>query len=76
MAEEVLGNNSSVGNIKIPGVRNNKYSTAIGNVVYFINKLKLKGIDYTMVEDEFDQKGNSEQSETMLGKVFGYFFNE
>lgn len=76
LAEEVLGNNSSVGNIKIPGVRNNKYSTAIGNVVYFINKLKLKGIDYTMVEDEFDQKGNSEQSETMLGKVFGYFFNE
>ena len=34
-------------------------------------------IYYTkMVEDEFDQKGNSEQSETMLGKVFGYFFNE
>lgn len=76
LAEEVLGNTSTVGNIKIPGVRNNKYATAIGNVVYFINKLKLKGIDYTMVDDEFDQKGNNEQSESMLGKVFGYFFNE
>ncbi len=76
LTEEVLGNNSNIGVIKIPGVRNNRYSTAIGSVVYFINKLKLKGIDYTMVEDEFDQKGNNEQSETMLGKVFGYFFNE
>ncbi len=81
--EEVLGLVASVGNIKILGVRNNKYSSAIGNIVYFINKLKLKGQDYTMISDE-DNEGLSPNhkgilnisNESMLGKVFGYFFND
>jgi cell division protein FtsA len=77
LAEELLGQIVTIGSIRIPGVRNNKYSTALGNVVYFINKLKLKGIDYTMVNQDFDHEGNQEtSSESMLGKVFGYFFNE
>ena len=82
VVEEVLGNIASIGNIHIPGVRNNKYATAIGNIVYFVNKLKLKGIDYTMIEDdEMDSSSNQKgfvsiSSESMLGKVFGYFFNE
>ena len=50
---------------------------------YFINKLKLKGIDYTMIdEEEIDSISSNHKgfasisSESMLGKVFGYFFNE
>lgn len=81
--EDTLSSIASIGTIKIPGIRNNKYSVALGNIVYFINKLKLKGIDYTMVNgDEIEaftsnQKGFvSISSESMLGKVFGYFFNE
>ena len=81
--EYMLGPIASIGTIKIPGIRNNKYSVALGNIVYFINKLKLKGIDYTMINgDEMEtlssnQKGFvSISSESMLGKVFGYFFNE
>ncbi len=81
--EDMLGPIASIGTIKIPGIRNNKYSVALGNIVYFINKLKLKGIDYTMINgDEMEtlssnQKGFvSISSESMLGKVFGYFFNE
>ncbi len=81
--EDTLSSIASIGTIKIPGIRNNKYSVALGNIVYFINKLKLKGIDYTMVNgDEIgaftsNQKGFvSISSESMLGKVFGYFFNE
>lgn len=83
LTEEVLGNKSKVGSIRIPGVRSNQYSVALGNIVYFINKLKLKGIDYTMLDDDDietfskDHKGFvSISSESMLGKVFGYFFNE
>ncbi len=83
LAEELLGSIATVGVIKIPGIRNNKYSTCLGNIVYFINKLKLKGIDYTMVENSDleslsdNHKGFvSISSESMLGKVFGYFFNE
>lgn len=81
--EEILGSIASIGNIKILGVRNNKYSAAIGNIVYFINKLKLKGQDYTMISDDDstelspNHKGILNISnESMLGKVFGYFFND
>ena len=82
ICEEVLGNIASVGNIRILGVRNNKYSSVIGNIVYFINKLKLKSIDYTMIdEEELNLKNNKSNimnviNDTMLGKVFGYFFND
>lgn len=83
VTQEVLGGIASIGNIRIPGVRNNKYATALGSIVYFVNKLKLKGIDYTMIDDEeldsysSNHKGFvSISSESMLGKVFGYFFNE
>lgn len=81
--EDTLGPIASIGTIKIPGIRNNKYSVALGNIVYFINKLKLKGIDYTMINgDEIETLSSSQKgfvgisSESMLGKVFGYFFNE
>ncbi|MBP3461391.1 MAG: hypothetical protein J6K21_03170 [Bacilli bacterium] len=82
ICEEVLGNIASIGNIRILGVRNNKYSSVIGNIVYFINKLRLKSVDYTMIdEDELEEKNNKSNimnviNDTMLGKVFGYFFND
>lgn len=83
LTEEVLGTIAHVGSIKIPGVRSNHYATALGNIVYFINKLKLKGIDYTMIDDhDIDSLSNDHKgfasisSESMLGKVFGYFFDE
>ena len=80
ISREVFGNISSVGNMKIVGVRNNKYSSALGNIVYFINKLKLQGKNYTMmdkedVEDLSSPKRNiGVTNESMLSKVFGYFF--
>ncbi len=81
--EEMFGSLATLGTIKVPGIRNNKYSVALGNIVYFINKLKLKGIDYTMINgDEIETLSSSQKgfvsisSESMLGKVFGYFFNE
>ena len=41
--------NQYIGNIKLIGARDNKYSTALGNIIYFIGTLKLKGEDYTMM---------------------------
>ena len=67
------------GNIKLIGVRDNMYSTAIGNIIYFLNTLKLKGMDYSMLsEDDMDKLSSpkSNNNETVLGKVFGYFFGE
>ena len=84
IAEDVLGKIAKLGNIRIVGVRNNKYSVALGNIVYFIHKLRLKGQDYSMVsENDMDELSSTKKSlinnisnESMLGKVFGYFFNE
>lgn len=81
VAAEVLGD-ASVGNIKVIGVRNNKYSAAIGNIIYFIDRLKLKGNNYSMMTKEEEtsisssHKGHTNSNESMLGKVFGYFFGE
>ncbi len=80
---DTLGANASVGNIKLIGVRNNKYSTALGNIIYFIGTLKLKGQEYTMISKNDmevlsspDRQLFSTSNDTMLGKVFGYFFGE
>ena len=77
VASEILGD-VAVGNIKLVGVRNNKYSTVIGNIIYFINKLKLRGHNYSMIteEDESSKKIRNNANEEMLGKVFGYFLGK
>ncbi len=83
IASDVFGKDVIIGNVNIVGIRNNKYSSCIGNAVYYINRLKLFGDDISMVSDsEFDDlifsKGSlvNVSSESMLGKVFGYFFGD
>lgn len=83
IVSEILGKNAIVGNVKVVGIRNNKYSSALGNIVYFIHKQKLKGQDYTMISNSDMEALSSTRrnvinisNDTMLGKVFGYFFGE
>ena len=78
IAEEVFGKEVRIGNVNIIGIRNNKYSSAIGNVVYYINHLKLLGESDSMSDGEFStpSRGFNVTDESMLGKVFGYFFGD
>ncbi len=83
IVDEIFNKKAIIGNLRLIGVRNNKYTSAIGNVIYFINVLKLKGINYSMIsqsdmEEISTIKKNiiNVSNETMLGKVFGYFFGE
>lgn len=83
MAQDIFGSKAYVGDIKLIGIRNNKYSTALGNIIYFIGTLKLKGRNYTMLSQRDMEILSSPNKhfvnttdETMLGKVFGYFFGE
>lgn len=83
IAEEVLGKVAMVGDIRLVGLRNNKFSSTVGNIVYFINKLKLKGRDYTMIsKTDMEELSSTKKNtfnlsnESMLGKVFDYFFSE
>lgn len=74
----IFGKDVKIGNVNIVGIRNNKYSSVIGNVAYYINKLKLVGENYSMIDDEIDFSKDDliVSNESMLGKVFGYFFGD
>lgn len=82
-ADEVFNKKQTLGNINIVGLRNNKYSSSIGNIIYFISKLKLNGRNYSMIsnKDMEDLSSNKKgfingTSDSMIGKVFDYFFDE
>lgn len=83
IATEILGRDVSIGHIKLLGIRNNKYSSCVGNIVYFISKLKLRGKNYSMIGNDDAsalanvRKNSTEpENDSMLGRIFGYFFSE
>lgn len=80
ICREKLLNCAIIGSVNLIGLRNNKYSSAIGNIIYFVNKLKLKEKNYSMINSEEMELLSSPKknisSNNMLGKVFGYFFGE
>ena len=82
IVRDVFGESANIGNVKMLGIRDNIYSSCIGNIVYFISKLKLKEKNYSMISDnEVYQmtsvnSKNLSTSDSMLGKIFGFFFSE
>ena len=81
LAERIFGKNVTFGNVNIIGVRDNKYSTSVGMIKNFNNKLNMKDRDYSILDsDEVEMLCSSEKrinvaSDSILGKVFGYFFD-
>lgn len=81
ICREKLGNCAIIGNVNLTGARNNKFSSCVGNIIYFTEKLKLKGKNYSMIDSEdmeilsMPRKTNS-YNDTTLGKLFGYFFGD
>ena len=82
LADEVFTKMARITDLKMIGIRNNKYSSSVGNIVYYITKLKLREKKYSMFsESDADElvsvkKNKQMTNESMLGKVFGYFFGE
>lgn len=78
--ENVFGKKATLGKVNLLGVRDSSYSSVVGIIKYFDEKLDLKGKAVTMISDaslanvskdiERDENKNS-----LLGKVFGYFFD-
>ena len=80
IAENIFGKNVIIGNVRLIGIRNNKYSAAMGIIKYFHEKLKLRDIDYTMFDDEkinalMDSKKSllNVNNDTLVSKIFDYF---
>ena len=83
MIEDIYGPIAKIGRVNIVGLRNNKYSTGLGSIVYYVNKQMLKGefasmIDNHAVDSLSSIKKNmlSVSNSSMLGKVAEYFFGE
>ena len=81
IAEDIFGKNVTFGNVNLIGVRDNKYSTSVGLIKSFNDKLNKKENNYSMFDsDEIDILSSSYKkinvaSDGVLGKVFGYFFD-
>ncbi|MDD3187141.1 MAG: cell division protein FtsA [Bacilli bacterium] len=78
VTEGVLGRKCSLGNINTIGVRSNKYSTCLGSIYYFVQKLKLQGKGYTMVEDDDSSdlaspRKNSVNEKNIIKALIGFF---
>ncbi len=79
LVDEEFGAIAKVCNISIIGIRHNKYSSALGAVKYFDDKLALRGKSYNMFTGSDIENLVSVQqkvtSNSIIGKVFGHFFD-
>lgn len=79
LCKEIFGEIAIISSIKTIGVRNNSYSSSLGMIKYFINKLNIRGKDYTMFNEEkqielVESRKNNESNFT-FGRLFKYLFD-
>ncbi len=81
LLDKVFTKSHILGKIDIVGVRNNKYSTGIGTIKYYNERLKLKNKEYSVFNlDELEALSGAHKKvnineNSILGKLFGYFFD-
>ncbi len=81
LVEELLGNLGIIGNVEEIGARSNKYGTAIGMIKYYNSRLKLRNVDFSIFNlEEIEELGGVDKrvnipDNSLLGKLFGYFFD-
>ncbi len=80
VVENMLGMNASTLVITTVGIRSNRYSTAIGIVKYFYDKMKLRGKHISMLsEEKVNELMENKRSmielsdDTLISRIFGYF---
>ena len=65
--------------IEVVGIRNMAYSSSYGLIKYFINKLSIRGREYTMLSEDKQYKlvegRKNNDNGFNIGKLFGYFFD-
>ena len=80
LVDDEIGFVAKVCNIPTIGVRHNKYSSALGTIKYFDDKLTLRGKTYNMFSDEessdlVNTQRKMSMNDNILSKVFGHFFD-
>lgn len=80
LINEEFGSLAKVCNISTMGIRHNEYSSALGVIKYFDDKLSLRGKSYNMFNNEDIESLVSTQqklisNDNIISKVFGNFFD-
>lgn len=81
LVEDVLGPGAKVGKVNEIGARHNKYSVALGMLKYYNSRLKLRNVDFSIfsIEEQEDFGGAHKRvnisENSLLGKIYGYFFD-
>lgn len=80
LVESCFGVSAKVCNISTMGLRHNRYSSVIGAVQYFDDKMSLRGKNVSMISESDVQVLMSPDDKTInndniISKVFGHFFD-
>ena len=81
LVDEVFGHEAKILNIKEIGVRSNIYSSALGMTKYYDEKTRSRGVDFSIWNaEETEELSNVNKKinfgeNSILGKLFGYFFD-
>ena len=73
--------NAVIGEVKEIGARHNKYATAVGLIKYYDSRLRLRNRDFSIfsIEEQENLSGIHKKvnisENSILGKLFGYFFD-
>ena len=75
---EILGKDVIIYTEDTLGARNNKYTTSIGVIKYFIDKMEVRGKEYSMIDEQDEElliNPNNKNSKGKAGitKIFGNF---
>lgn len=60
------------------GIRNNKYTTSIGMIKYYIDKMDVRGKEYSMIEEEYEDllinpQNKNKKDKMRVTKIFENF---
>lgn len=81
LVDELLGDKGIIGKVEEIGARSNTYGTAVGMIKYYNSRLKLRNIEFSIfnIEEQEELGGVDKRlnisDNSLLGKLFGYFFD-
>lgn len=78
---DYIFNNAIIGEVKEIGARHNKYATSLGLIKYYDSMQRLKNKDFSIftIDEQEELSGIHKKvnfsEDSLLGKLFGYFFD-
>ncbi len=75
---EILGKDVIIYTEDTLGARNNKYTTSIGMIKYFIDKMGVRGKEYSMIDEQDEEllinpNNKNSKGKASITKIFGNF---